>query len=70
MIRERPDLWLWSYKHWRYQPAETGDVEYPFYAHVNPRFERILAGKRAVARPGEDPPETLFSIVADGKSSM
>ena len=45
-IRARPDLWLWNYKHWRYKPQDT-DREYPFYAHVSKKFERVLAGKPA-----------------------
>ncbi len=44
-IRARPDLWLWNYKHWRYKPRDAGR-EYPFYAHVSKKFERILAGKQ------------------------
>jgi len=23
-IRQRPELWLWMYRHWRYKPAEDG----------------------------------------------
>ena len=42
-IRARPDLWLWNYKHWRYRPQEAA-CEYPFYAHVSKKFERVLAG--------------------------
>ena len=51
LIRQRPELWLWNYKHWRYRPRVDDGVEYPSYAHVNGKFERILAGKRAVPRP-------------------
>ena len=47
-IRARPDLWLWSYKHWRYRPRDAGR-EYPFYAQISRKFELILAGER-----GED----------------
>lgn len=31
-IRARPDCWLWSYKRWRYIPAETSGDGFPFYA--------------------------------------
>ena len=51
LVRARPELW--NYKHWRYKPREDGGVEYPSYAHVNGKFERILAGERAVPRPGK-----------------
>lgn len=40
-IRERPELWLWFYKHWRYRPAKT-DRPYPFYANESAKFEKIL----------------------------
>ena len=50
MIRARPDLWLWSYKHWRNKP-EAATREYPSYAHASPRFERALAGERTSPRP-------------------
>jgi KDO2-lipid IV(A) lauroyltransferase len=40
-IRERPDLWLWSYKHFRYRPKSGGE-RYPFYANVSGAFERRL----------------------------
>lgn len=43
-IREQPELWLWSYKHWRYLPAER-QREYPFYANLSGAFEKRLAGK-------------------------
>ncbi len=51
-IRQEPGLWLWNYKHWRYKPHGAGRVEYPFYAHLNNRFERILLGERFDPRPG------------------
>ncbi len=31
-IRERPDLWLWMYKRWKYIAPETDASQYPFYA--------------------------------------
>ena len=51
-IRARPDLWLWNYKHWRYKPRDA-DTEYPFYAHVSKKFDRVLATVTDPARDGE-----------------
>jgi len=42
-IWERPELWLWSYKHWRFKPADAPEGKYPFYANVAARFDRKLA---------------------------
>jgi len=42
-IRKYPELWLWSYKHWRFKPAGPEGERYPFYANSTPRFERKLA---------------------------
>lgn len=39
-IVERPDLWLWAYKHFRYRPHSTLR-EYPFYSRGNAHFEEI-----------------------------
>ena len=41
VLRKNPAPWLWMYKHWRYQPANS-DRPYPFYASVRPRFDRML----------------------------
>ena len=41
LIREHPEQWLWSYKHWRYRPAENGE-RYPFYANYSDAFEAEL----------------------------
>ena len=41
-IRQRPEHWLWFYKHWRYRPVEGADC-YPFYANCSEKFERELA---------------------------
>jgi Kdo2-lipid IVA lauroyltransferase/acyltransferase len=41
VVRNNPAPWLWMYKHWRYQPARA-DRHYPFYANVDPRFDRML----------------------------
>jgi Kdo2-lipid IVA lauroyltransferase/acyltransferase len=42
-IREHPECWLWSYKHWRFKPSDGDTSRYPFYAHRAPRFDRRLA---------------------------
>ena len=49
-IRARPELWLWSYKHWRYLPLNA-TCEYPFYARNSKKFEEILAAERVEASP-------------------
>lgn len=52
MIRERPELWLWNYKHFRYRPTTTtatadppasGSARYPFYARPSREFDRLAA---------------------------
>ena len=40
-IRKAPELWLWSYKHWRYKPA-AASRPYPFYANVSSAFDERL----------------------------
>ena len=41
LIREKPELWMWAYKHWRIRPkGETRP--YPFYANESGRFEKLL----------------------------
>ena len=42
IIRERPELWLWPYKHFRYKPHGT-TTEYPFYANEWDAFDRLRA---------------------------
>ena len=39
-IKERPDLWLWAYKHFRLKPEQAAR-EYPFYAETNAEFEKM-----------------------------
>ena len=41
-IEERPELWMWFYKHWRYRPKGTDPADYPFYANVSSKFEKLL----------------------------
>ena len=40
-IRQRPEQWLWPYKHWRYRPVEDAGC-YPFYANCSQKFEREI----------------------------
>lgn len=41
-IREQPECWLWSYKHWRFKPAGDSSDRYPFYANEAKRFDKLL----------------------------
>ena len=41
-ILDRPDGWLWMYKHWRYQPALGRNPAYPAYAKVSGAFLKLL----------------------------
>ena len=45
MITRNPELWLWSYKQWRYKPSWAPSGEYPFYANATKRFDAILEGQ-------------------------
>lgn len=41
VIREKPEQWMWGYKHWRYRPrGETRP--YPYYAHESGKFEKLM----------------------------
>jgi len=44
IIRERPELWLWPYKHFRYRPRNA-ERPYPAYANESPKFEKLLRTK-------------------------
>lgn len=41
-IRRHPEYWLWTYKHWRYKPAQGENDFYPFYANAFSPFEELL----------------------------
>jgi len=41
-IREQPECWLWSYKHWRFKPSDADSSRYPFYANTAKRFDKLL----------------------------
>ncbi len=42
VVRQNPAPWLWSYKHWRYQPPQT-ERTYPFYAQESLEFDQIAS---------------------------
>jgi KDO2-lipid IV(A) lauroyltransferase len=42
LIAARPELWLWSYKQWRFRPTWADPADYPAYAQTAPRFDRLL----------------------------
>ena len=48
IVRRRPDLWLWPYKHFRYRPKDA-TRPYPFYAHESGKFEKL---QRSLAKEG------------------
>ncbi|MBV9657254.1 MAG: hypothetical protein JO295_04000 [Verrucomicrobia bacterium] len=51
-IQRRPDLWLWSYKHFRYRPGDAAPEmarRYPFYSQVSPAFDRLIAEQAAAS---------------------
>lgn len=41
-IRQHPEHWLWSYKHWRFRPSTGETSRYPGYANPAKRFDRAL----------------------------
>jgi lauroyl/myristoyl acyltransferase len=47
-IRQRPELWLWSYKHWRYRPTEGLTERYPAYSNVAKRFDAAIRKQAGV----------------------
>ncbi|MBV8100812.1 MAG: hypothetical protein JOZ31_16830 [Verrucomicrobia bacterium] len=51
VIRERPELWLWAYKHWRYRPPLDGG-RYPFYANPSELFDAEF-NKRFGSKTGQ-----------------
>lgn len=40
LVRRRPGLWLWPYKHFRHKPRKT-ETEYPFYSNESGAFEKL-----------------------------
>lgn len=43
-LRQHPELWLWSYKHWRYRPSKGKNDHYPFYSNCLESFDALLEG--------------------------
>jgi len=41
-ISECPELWLWSYKQWRFRPSSGDTQRFPAYANTSKRFDRLL----------------------------
>lgn len=48
-IRERPELYMWAYKHLRFRPCGAPAADYPYYANVNPEFDKLVAQYEAKA---------------------
>ena len=48
-ILEKPELWMWAYKHWRYRPADAKPEDYPFYSNVSSKFDKLLKRQAAEA---------------------
>ncbi len=57
VIRKRPELWLWGYKHWRYRESDNPDP-YPFYANVSSPFEKKLRRESAGSGSSASPTST------------
>jgi len=49
-VRENPQYWLWSYKHWRYRANDETGSRYPFYANSAKRFDKKLQEYREASR--------------------
>jgi Kdo2-lipid IVA lauroyltransferase/acyltransferase len=41
IIRERPEQWMWVYKHWRFKP-KGATHRYPYYSHESGKFEKLV----------------------------
>lgn len=41
IIRAKPHLWMWTYKHWRFKP-KGATRQYPFYANESGKFEKLF----------------------------
>ncbi len=41
-IREAPECWLWSYKHWRFRPSAGHIARYPAYGNSATRFDEAV----------------------------
>jgi lauroyl/myristoyl acyltransferase len=43
-IVQRPDLWLWAYKHFKFRPLEA-KRRYPYYSNPHPEYEAMRGEK-------------------------
>jgi lauroyl/myristoyl acyltransferase len=41
LVREKPEFWMWGYKHWRFRPKDA-QRRYPYYARESGKFEKLL----------------------------
>ena len=48
-LHAHPELWLWSYKHWRYRPQGVSAERYPFYASVDNQYQELLSARGLVS---------------------
>jgi lauroyl/myristoyl acyltransferase len=51
IVRARPELWLWPYKHFRFRPRDAARP-YPTYANESGAFEKLLKSVAAERRAG------------------
>ena len=54
VIRARPELWLWPYKHFRYRPKDA-ERAYPFYSNTSAKFEKLLRDTTGFDKSNEPP---------------
>ena len=52
-LQSHPELWLWSYKHWRYRPEGQVGADYPFYAGEYEPYQELLQ-ERGMTSPKSD----------------
>lgn len=53
LIRQKPEFWMWGYKHWRFRP-KGATHKYPSYARESGKFEKLLRAvpeESGAARP-------------------
>ena len=50
-LHAHPELWLWSYKHWRYRPEGSQGEGYPFYASPLPSYQEMLVASGLAPAP-------------------
>ena len=49
-LRAHPELWLWSYKHWRYKPRGEQGESYPFYAGEQQKYQELIEERGLVPK--------------------